>query len=424
MPAPLRILFLLHQYFPRHVGGTEVLAQGLARRFQRQGHSVRIITCHESDVQRPEDFCVERHTVASIPVREVHFNLSVTPHPARCEYANDFTAQAVIEELDHFQPDVVHVLHVMKLSGAAVRACTARGYRVVVTLCDYWFLCPRHTLLQPDGSLCAGPDDGLKCVPCVQQLHGFAQPGASDETRDRLAIAERPRYLRDTLLSADRILALSSFQKQKFVENGMPAERIDVIEHGVEMGAIASRNVADRHPWLARLGFVGSLVPHKGVHVLLEALKLVPRLPVELRVHGGLRENDDYSACLRVRAMQDARIRLLGAFQPQELSQLLNDLDLLAAPAQWYDNDPIIVKTALALGLPVLASRLGSLAEMIRPRGDDWLVTAADPRAWADALLRLAARPAPAFSPVPIKSMDTFAAEMLAVYASLTRKAA
>jgi hypothetical protein len=53
-------------------------------------------------------------------------------------------------------------------------ACLDAGVPVVVTLCDFWFLCPRHTLLQPDGSVCPGPEPPRKCVPCVRDLHGFA----------------------------------------------------------------------------------------------------------------------------------------------------------------------------------------------------------------------------------------------------------
>src|SRR5262249_21246492 len=149
-------------------------------------------------------------------------------------------ARSVRTVLSTFRPDVVHVMHAMKLSGAAVQVCVAAGVPVVVTLCDYWFICPRHTLLFPDGLPCSGPESPLKCLPCFHQLHAPAAPPAGTagdlaRRKDALAIAGRADYLRRVLLQARRIIALSRFLKLAFVRNGYPAERIEVIEHGLEL---------------------------------------------------------------------------------------------------------------------------------------------------------------------------------------------
>jgi glycosyltransferase involved in cell wall biosynthesis len=71
---------------------------------------------------------------------------------------------------------------------------------------------------------------------------------------------------------------------------------------------------------LRKLGFVGSLVPHKGPHVLLEALRDAAELGVECRIHGPLRPGDRYCARLQHLAADDARVRLLGGFAPEELA--------------------------------------------------------------------------------------------------------
>lgn len=441
----MKLLYLTHQYFPRHVGGTEVYTRGLVRHVIRSGHQARVIAYHENPSPDRQDSHIERTSYEGVPLVEVHYNLSVAEHPARAEYDNAFAAQAVRDELDCFRPDVVHVLHAMKLSGAAVQACVDAGVPVIVTLCDFWFLCPRHTLLQSNGQVCTGPDTPFKCVACVRDLHGFAalpETGGSTSRvavnhaataagsvgvgllADLTAINQRADFLRRVLLQTRRIIALSDFQKKMFVANGYPAERLEVIAHGLDL-EVTSGSRLDAHlqveGWhgqrrlLRRLGFVGSLVPHKGAHVLLEALAQVPDWPVECRIHGPLLA-DGYGQRLQEMAARDARVQLLGGFAPEDLGRLLGELDLLAAPALWYENDPLVVKAALKLGLPVLASRIGTLEDMLAGRGAEWLVEPGNPEAWAAALRRLQGAPVPAFRPISIKGLKDNAREMLAIY--------
>lgn len=416
----MKVLYLTHQYFPRHVGGTEVYTRGLVRHLIRAGHPCTVITCHEGPSPHRDDFHVERTAHEGVPVVEIHFNLSVTEQPARAEYDNPFPAAAVRAELERFRPDVVHVLHAMKLSGAAVQACVDAGVPVILTLCDFWLLCPRHTLLQPDGTVCTGPDAPLKCVPCLRDLHGFP-PAPVDEAgrkawaADLQAIRGRTDFLRHVSLGAWRIIALSHFQKRLFVANGYPATRIEVLEHGVDLEE--DDPPAARQPGrLRRLGLVGSLVPHKGAHVLLEALAGLPEWDVECRVHGTAPPGDAYGERLREQAARDSRVQLLGEFAPADLGRVLCELDLLAVPALWYENNPLVVQAALRVGVPVLASRLGTLEEMLAPRGPDWLVEPGNVAAWTAALRRLAGAPLPAFAPAPVKTMDDNARELLAIY--------
>lgn len=426
----MRVLYLTHQYFPRHVGGTEVYTRGLVRRVLAGGHEAEVVTCHESPEPSPASFHVERGEYERVPLVELHFNLSVTRHPARCEYDNPFTAAAVAQEVATFRPDVVHVTHALKLSGAAIRACLDARVPVVVTLCDYWFLCPRHTLLRWTGEVCSGPDRPAKCLPCVRDLHGFPpaprRPAAwRPWLRDAWAIERRARYLRDTLLRADRIIALADLQKRLFVSHGYPADRIAVMEHGPEpFEETLPPSPPAGEPWLRRIGFIGNLVPPKGAHVLLEALARVPQLAAECLVYGQGRPGDPYVLRLTELARADPRVTLPGTFPPDELGRVLASLDLLAVPALWLENNPLVVRAALQLGLPVLASRLGTLEDMVGPRGARWLVAPGDVGAWAAALVEVAGGRRPLFPPQAVKGAGTHASQILALYQEVARRCA
>lgn len=384
----MRILYLTHQYFPRWVGGTEVYTRGLVRRAVRAGHKVEVLTCHEAT--DPATFGIHRTEFEGVPLVEIHYGLGLAPDPARYEYDNPFTGRLVREEVERFRPDLVHAMHAMKLSGAALEACD--GVPLIVTLCDYWFICPRHTLLTWDGRTCKGPGG---CIPCLQDLHGFAKASWYSPRlwRDRRAIAARTDRLREILLRADRIIALSDFQKRMFVENGYPADRLEVIDHGLETDGLEPTEPAG-----ARLVFIGNRVPYKGAHVLEEALR---------------RSGTDF----------DGRFygsgQPLGPFPPDDLGRVLAGAAVVAVPALWYENNSLVVKAAVHLGIPVLASRIGCLPEWIRDGENGWLAEPGDVDDWARKLRRAREEyPRIHGRRTRVKSMDENFEELLGIYAS------
>ncbi|MFH0908313.1 MAG: glycosyltransferase [bacterium] len=402
----VKILYLTHQYFPRHVGGTEMYVRGVATRARSRGHELRIVTAVESPSGDPDAFGPREIEVDGIPVTELHYNLSVAPDPARFEFDNAFLGDAIRREIASFGPDVVHAVHTMKLSGSALDACHAAGAPVVATLCDFWYICPRHTLLKWDGSLCRGPEHDLYCAPCLKATHGFSTD------QDAPAIRARNPYLRDALLRCSRIIALCGFQKQRFVEHGYPPGRIEVIPHGLDTTGLMTRARRAARP--VRVAFIGSLARHKGPHVLVEAVLRAPELDIECLIHGAADGKDEYTQSLKVLASGDPRIHFRGAFPPERTATVLDEADLLAVPALWFENEPLVMKAALHIGLPILASNLGSLPVMLRGYQTGWLAPAGDVPAWTSALRDAVPRvgtldPAP----VPMKSMDQHAEEML-----------
>lgn len=410
----MRVAYLTHQYFPRHVGGTEVYTHGLAVRARAAGAAVEVVTYHESPSGDRRDYGVVDTEHDGIPVREIHYNLSVAGDPARAEYDNPETGRMVRDVLARFQPDIVHVMHAMKLSGSALAACRALGIPFVVTLCDFWFICPRHTLLTSSGRLCDGPVHPLACARCLRDTHGILR-SPRRLWRDARAVSGRQRFLARALGNARRIIALCEFTRRAFAANGVPAARIEVIEHGLEVAGLAP---AARPPGVVpRVGFIGSLVPHKGAHLLLEALARIPRARLECRIHGAV-PTTPYGERLWALASADPRVRLMGPFPPDALGRVLAETDLLAVPSLWYENDPLVVKAAFYCGTPVLAARIGSLGEMVEPGRNGWLLPPGDAGAWAAALERWAAAPAPPnMVPTPVKTMEENAREMLAIYA-------
>jgi glycosyltransferase involved in cell wall biosynthesis len=409
----MRLAWLVHQYPPDHLGGTELYTHGLARRALADGHEVLVVTYRESPSADRRDYApIERHH-EGVPVVELPYNLSIAPSRARYEYDNPELGRTVRAVLDRFRPDLVHCTHGMKLSASALDACSDLGVPFVLTLTDFWFLCPRHTLLTSDGELCRGPDRWRRCFRCTHALHGIERTRA-----EKTGVRERPAHLREVLGRARRVVSLSHFQREFFADFGLDPRRLEVIPAGLELDGLEAAPPPRPGP-PTRLAVLGTLVQHKGAHVAIAALRARPELrDVELVVRGPARPDDPYLASLVRQSAEDERVKLAGPFQPAELWSVLGAADFLAVPALWYENDPIMVKAALHLGVPAIVSRIGSLVEMVEGDADGWAVEPGDVEAWGEAFAQAADRPRDVpRNPTPQPSMDDHYRSLSRIYA-------
>jgi len=414
----MHIVYLTHQFFPRHVGGVEVYTLGLVKHAISAGHKATVITYHESESANTADFGLQYTSYDGIPVIETHYNLSVAPRPMRYEYNNSFTADVLKNALKELRPDLVHVMHAMKLSASALQVCDEAQLPFIVSLGDFWFICPRHTLLKWDGSLCNGPVHPFYCVRCIQELHGFVK--LPHILRDLPDLAARNRFIRRLLLKAKRIIALSDFQKQMYVGNGIPAQRIEVIQHGLDQPPVEfEARVPPEEPYC--IGYIGSLVEHKGVHILLEALTGIPDTKVTCEVYGALNDSP-YVKRLRQLAGRDSRIHFMGTFEPSKMLNVMQRFDVLAMPSIWYENEPLVVKSALQTGVPVLCNNIGSLPGMVTHNKTGWLVLNSTVDAWVTAIQNML-KQLPHFhmQPIHMKTLRENADEIMTIYTEAAR---
>ena len=376
---------------------------------------------------------------------EVHGEIQAAEHPALAEYHHPPHARSVVQVAREYQPHVVHAVHVMKLGGAVIPALSEGGFPVVVTLCDYWALCTRHTLMKPDGQLCAsGPDHARRCLVCAQATHGFAitrtpwqdepelwahadRVAASDRhpekrfRRDVEVLAGRTDRLREDLLAAKRIFAISSHQKDWFVQHGYPEHRIAVQPLGIETAPLSD---AKRHRQAIQdlkrpreIVFMGSLSAFKGPHLLVEAMRLIPEVPVQLVLYGAPGPDANYVSDLEQAVRQDARITLAGVVPPDQMGSVFKGAAALAFPTLWWANDPLVVKAALYCGVPVALHELAPLDGLVRTPDCGWRIPPGELAAWAAWIKETATGPIKTVPPqdAPL-SQDDYAACMLAVY--------
>jgi glycosyltransferase involved in cell wall biosynthesis len=403
----MRLLYVIHQFFPDCHSGTEQYCLAMAREARRNGDDVTVLSMHyEWDRAQPSIDLFEQPYDGFRVLRLNHW-WRLNPNTVLRDYENLHLDGWFQRVLDDVRPAAVHFFHLRQLGSNLIAVAKRAGLRVVVSLTDFWFLCPRFTLLRRNGSLCDGPPEGgAGCVACEHpELSGVAadigpaqlseQPGA------RLrALLDRMGHNFAALALADMVAAPSHFLADMFAKNGFPRERISVVPYGLEPGRIVRQPVTRPRTPL-RLGFCGVLSPWKAPHVAVDAV-LGSDLPVQLTIHGRTREGmfQDYIDALMARAAADPRIRFAGAYDAAAASDIFAAMDVLIVPSVWYENTPFVVLEAQAAGVPVLASDLGGLREALL-HGNGCLFRAGDAmhlRAQITSMLGTAA-PGPATAP-------------------------
>lgn len=248
-------------------------------------------------------------------------------------------------------PDVCHFHNWFPLiSPAAFHAAKAEGKPVVMTLHNFRLLCPGFTLLR-DNQICEDCVSKTLKWPAIVHKCYRQNRGASAVT----ALSLFGHNLLGTWnRTVDRYIALTEAGRRKFVEGGLPAAKVAVKPNFLIGDPGLSENRG------GDVLFAGRLSEEKGIGTLLDAWRLV-QSPIRLRIAG----DGPMADVVRQAAQSDSRIEWLGRLTAQRVSEEMRYASLLVMPSVWYEGLPLTVIEAFATGLPVVASRLGSLEELI-----------------------------------------------------------
>ena len=379
----MKILYVVHRFFPEYVGGTERDALDVAHEMQRRGHRVAIF--HRApgspELVRTEYEGIPVYRAQAGPMEPWPLFVSTFHHRALKRYFC-----AAFSETD---PDLVHFQHLLGLPAGVVSWARRMGRPVVMSLRDFWFVCPNAQLLTNDThELCEKPGRPIRCVRC-----GLAR--ANMKTLRLLSplfapvMAARNRTLRRVVREANTLLVSSQFVQQWFAHHGVSSSQFRHVKRGIQMPErwpLRSRS-DDR----VRFTYIGGLSWQKGVHVLIEAFNAL-EVSAELIIAGDETKFPDYTRHLREIA-QHPGIRFVGRLNREGVWQTLVDSDVVVVPSLWFETYSMILHEAFAAGVPVIAAAHGALEEAVRDGVDGLLVLPGDVIAWQVALQRVVDEP-------------------------------
>lgn len=369
----MRVMLVSHGYPPVAGGGTEISVEGIAEALARTGDEVMVLA-REGDPSRPH-LGRRRERRGGVGVVRVN-NTFAECRSLLDTYADPRMRPLLEEEVARFSPDVAHIHHLTGLSTDLVDVLASRGVPVAVTLNDYWMMCHRGQLLDRGLERCAGPEPAA-CARCL---------GTTME-----AGAERIRHMREVLARATRLFAPSPTLRDRFLGFGVPPDLIVLVEQGIARERFRAAAARRRPSAVLRVGFAGTLMVSKAPHLLLEAMALLPPGRATATVLGGYAAyhgDDSYGAVVRP-LLSTRDVSAPGPVPHDEIPGWMADMDVLVVPSVWIENAPFVIREAYAAGLPVVASDLGGMRDMVRHERTGLLFRAGDSADLARCLRRL-----------------------------------
>jgi len=446
----MKIVLITHHFPPNFNAGAEQYAYRIAKGLYRQGQTIEVV-CIESITDGSLTPVCETDSYEGLTVHRLHFDVRQAPNLFEWSFRNPELGHWTRDFLQRTRPEVVHINSGYLLGGTVPEAARELGIPTVLTLHDYWFMCPYITLLRTDAEICDGPVSPARCVWCSisqKRRYGlldkrlgsclgdaFVRFSQSKRAITMLGVApqiemvkERRAYLKQILDQIDLVIAPSQFAIHKHKEYRFAPPQVVYLPFGLDKTHLSGPEVDPLPSKLRtelRIGYLGQFAVHKGVHLLLAAFRRMDRSrhSCKLILHGNLSGASPYERKLLKIAHDDPDIIVAGPYPNAQVGQVLNGLDAIVVPSIWYENRPTVILEAHATGTPVVAARLGGMAELLRHGENGLLFEVGDVKDLARQLQRLLDEPMllsrlrKGIQPVPTVEQET--ATLVSLYESL-----
>jgi glycosyltransferase involved in cell wall biosynthesis len=355
----LKVL-LLHNYY-RHGGGEDVVVRQEKDLLESRGNEVELLAqTNESLVTTWSRANAALNTIYSIASRKL-----------------------VAARIASFQPHIVHVHNFFPLFSPSVYyACRRAGVPVVQTLHNYRLVCPNAMLLR----------QGKPCELCLKRkvpwpgaLHACYR-GSHAASILAASMVGIHRLWRTWEESVNAYVALTQFSREKLINGGLPAERVFLKPNFVfpDPPRTTTMEIRGNAQEDAYALFVGRLAPEKGINTLLAAWKRLSGR--KLKIVG--------TGTLEGTLVPAVGVEFAGHQRAESIWRYMSSARFLIVPSEWYEGFPRVIVEAFASGLPVVASRLGSMTELVEDQRTGVLFRAGDPQDLADKIEWMFTHPA------------------------------
>jgi len=379
----LRVLVVSHAHPSLSLGGAEVASHNLHRGLNALEGA---LSFYLARVGHP----VPRHGASALmslrqAEGEVLYHADEYDHFLLSNRNTDEIRRDFLRFVRDLAPDVVHFHHVIGLGLETLFAVrdALPDVVIVVTFHEFLSICHHHgQMVKTTGMrLCerASPADCHGCFPQVSPSR----------------FLQRERFAQEMLGLADHYVSPSRFLAKRYIEWGLDAGRMSVVENGLAVAEAAPpRPLTGPSPRRSRFAYFGQMTPYKGADVLLDAVGRVPEAiwgeDARLMIFGGNLERQPKPYQEKVAelvAKAGDRVRFYGAYQNAEMPRLMRSADWLIMPSVWWENSPIVIQESFFHGRPLIASNIGGMAEKITDGVDGLHFRAGSAEDLADRLI-------------------------------------
>lgn len=414
----MKILHVLWGFSPWRGGGLVAYAEDTMKVQVESGHSVASFFAGRRDLMRATPRLTEwslnnivRYEIRNSPIVNCG---SKGTFPAYAELGEQCSEQFFLQALDEFGPDLVHFHELACLPFSIVDICSRANIPTLLTLHDYYFICPSLFLFNKQNAVCADPS-GNSCHACVS---AYSDDGFSDRIRT-LRMEKRSKitwlvpimqYLIYWMKPKPKLTKqeLIEIHLRRFQENCSRIHKIDIVlaqsnrvkdifshytgRRNIEVlhsapsniKAIVPKKIIIRERIIHFATINGAMGPYKGVKLLLEAMKILHERRLDnryiLHVYGGVSPRYLFDL------FTSTTVRFHGSFSAHELNDVLEGIDVGLVPSLCEEAYGYAGIEFLAKGIPVIGNKIGGIQDYTIDGCSGWLNASCSPRELADIM--------------------------------------
>lgn len=352
------VLYVIHNYGV--AGGTELHTTNILEGLSKEFRSTVLFPYSLEREFKDAVSKIENDSTRVVGIAKEN-NLAVEHF---IKYPGDLTSSLIEENFSRFllggDYQIVFFQHLLEWSSLLLPIIAKRmGKKVILSLRDFYLLCPEYNMIFPGNNERCGKDfadwNDKECVYCLSAKRIRRKPRNPQPIQEYMQ--QRFELIRYMFSQVDVVIAHSQFVKEKFLKTygDVLTDKLIVISHGVEdLPAISYK----KHKTKLNVGFIGNASSRKGVLVLIEAARLLQNKNITFKIFGKIPPS-------LIERCNEAGIILHGEYQRKELPSLFKNIHLAVIPSIWDETFSHTLSETFKMTIPVLASKVGALNERI-----------------------------------------------------------
>ena len=360
----MHILKIIHGYPLNYNAGSEVYSQSICNELSKQ-HKVSVFTREENPYS--PDFAI-RHKKANDNLDFYFVNNPQGRDGYRHKQMDDNFADLVKQ----LNPVIAHIGHVNHLSTGLIDELNKLNIPIVYTLHDFWLMCPRGQFLtrsigkENNFQLCEKQDDKKCATDCYKvYFSGREENEQNDIENWSNWIHQRMIETKAIINKVDLFIAPSQYLRNRFInEFSVPESKIIYLDYGFPTEYL-TQTEKSKEKTNFTFGYIGTLIPAKGVNNLIEAFKQIEE-PATLKIFG--RENGQSTNALKLLASNSKnKIEFVGEYINHNLANdVFSKVDCIVVPSIWGENSPLVIHEAQSCKIPVITADFGGMKEYVQ----------------------------------------------------------
>jgi glycosyltransferase involved in cell wall biosynthesis len=354
----MKLLIVTRYYSETSFAGVERFIRSLSEWLINRGDKVKVIWLTS-----------EKYAA----IRQKEGVAAIASPPSRFQPIDQSTHDLITTEIKNFLPTAAHFITFGRAEAATAKILTAMGIPYGYLYNSPSCSCRRSDLLYLGEKICDGQINANKCLVCKLNQHGFVPRLLASPIE--LLIKQRPMQFfnsrlkihneikeydfafRKFLYSAAIYLLHAQWPAELLLKNGAMNGRFFFFEQGIAGSGLEFNKLnTERSDKKFRIGYIGRRDQNKGIHIALKAYQSIEDEQSEFLVAGASSIVTPYEKNLMKIVAGDKRVVLLPSLSDTQVGGLLRSLSLLVIPSIWLETGPLVLREAVALGLPVLAS--------------------------------------------------------------------